>query len=240
MRLRDLDVCVCLCLCLSFWGLEVLKNVSERLHCYHYCHLVGFPVLHTCLTHGENQWGQISDDYGQFWSVSEGSKVWFRYYFCPSYSLQKLSIAKRGQMRNLMVLRCSMVHFKSYHRLARLPHKWHTCNLVWGHVPIGVWAVHNHLIASALTQWWGGNRKSILNEVVHYISQLHKTTHVSCLIIGIAVTFNKGDDKISDKNGKFFQERVGRKHGKEKGKSRHRNRLRFLKKVEEFFLDWQI
>ena len=108
------------------------------------------------------------------------------------------SITKRGQMRNLMVLRCSMVHLKSYHRLARLPHKWHTCNLVWGHVPIGVLAVHNHLIASALTQWWGGNRKSILNEVVHYTLQLHKTTHVSCLIIGIAVTFTYGDDKISE------------------------------------------
>ena len=75
---------------------------------------------------------------------------------------------------------------------------------------------------------------------VHYISQLHKTTHFSCLIYGRKVTFNSVDNKIYDKNCKLSQERVRRKHGKEKEKSRHRNRLRFLKKVEEFFLDWKI
>ena len=32
------------------------------------------------------------------------------------------SIAKRGQIGNLMVLRCSMVHLKSYHKLANGTH----------------------------------------------------------------------------------------------------------------------
>ena len=146
-------VCVCVCFFVCLFEVQIVEKCFREAALLSLLPPGWFPPSCTRASHtakiNEAKFQMTMDSFGQYQKVQKcDSDISFvQVIVCKNYPLQK-----RGQMRNLMVLRCSMVHFKSYHRLARLPHKWHTCNLVWGHVPIGVLAVHNHLIASALTQ----------------------------------------------------------------------------------------